>query len=220
MVLYSPLSAVDIAPSGAVTPPNTDLAPDYSIEDPTRNWFIYRRIQMPQGPVLESRNIQESPKSTISHAQKRWNKATALAGRQNLVRDDGVLDVDTLRRVADALPATVGLGIADALRESATTKTMTPKSWTGLLYYSQVDDAGLADPNAENWLRRGGFALGTTAQLPLVRFPAVQSTSDLQRSMPRVTNFVRNNKVPLAVGGGVLAVGIIAAMVYASKDDF
>ena len=206
------LAVVPAAPAGQVAAaPNTSVAPDYSVEDPARNWLY---LQPATGPRVV---LSASPKGVIQRVQKSIN-ATGLK-----VREDGVLDQATLARAAEILPTkwhgvfADGGSLTQALLASERAAQLSPRAYTSLLVLGldPAEASILATPQANfAWLARGGIALGTNAQLPSVRLPAVEKNNALERLAPAPVAFVRRHKTPILVGGGLLAVGLIGYGVW------
>lgn len=209
------IPTIAVIPSGQ-TAPNTDRAPDFSVEDPARNWFYFQ-------PLTGNRVVAAvSPTELISRVQKLINSSGSLR-----VREDGVLDQATLAAAAElfrdgtrwAAAFPDGGTLRQALLAAERSAIMSPRAFTALLLLgldNTVEPFRALSSNRADfaWLSRGGIALGTNAMLPQVRLPVVQKNNALEKLAPTPVAFVRRHKVPFMVGGGVLAVALIGYGVW------
>lgn len=200
--------------------PNTALPPDYSVEDRSRNWFYYTPpIQGEQRQVTIA-----SPREIVRKVQEYINSLGPETVPQAPVRDDGVLDTLTLDAASRVIPErwrgdlASGGTFARHLAQSATEKRLDPIGFTALTLLASP--VLRAEPRANMaWIRGGGIALGTNATISQVKFPAVVESNFLDKSAPRVSNFVRKNKVPLLIAGGVVAVAAVGSVIYFNSKE-
>lgn len=235
-----------VAPQGAASP-DLSQPPSFAVVDPRRNWYYLVPFGSPawvtRGSVRAYAGVpvQRSAAEIIRGAQERINASELQRSAQiqpMYVRDDGVLDVDTLRAAAQEIrrsttdfasrtgtPTGAMNRMIDALNESANAGDLSGQrgmlAWTGLIYVNLLNGTaginGRTTAQINEWLSNGGISLGP-ATTTSIQLPAVAQTSALQRTMPRAVNFARRNKTPILVGGVAIA-GIIAVAIYMNNKD-
>jgi hypothetical protein len=200
--------------------PNTALPPDYSVEDRSRNWFYYT----PPIAGAQREVTVASPREIVRKVQEYINSLPEGTVPQAPVRDDGVLDTMTLDAASKLIPErwngdlASGASFSRHLAQSAAQKRLDPVSYTGLILLST--QVLRAEPRANMaWIRGGGVALGANATIGQVKYPLVVESNFLDKSAPRVSNFVRKNKVPLLIAGGVVAVAAVGSVIYFNSKE-
>lgn len=189
-------------------------------------------------PASEMREVTETSEDMVRRAQTALNQLADDRGDDSaVVRNDGELDVDTLRAAADALdrlssgdaPAgadvtalfTGSSSLVEALRAASQTRRLEgadgARVMQSLIAIGHPGVLSSSKPNVASWLMRGGIRFGTAEQAAAGQYPVVQPASDLQRSLPRTMNFVREYKYPLAIGG-VAIVGAVAYYFYSREQ--
>lgn len=208
--------------SGEVSPalPNTQLPPDYSLEDRTRNWFYYTP------PLADARRevAVASPREIVRKVQQYINSLPPGSVPQAPVREDGVVDTLTLDAASRVIPERWNQPLASGgtlsrhLAQSAEQRQLDPIAFTALILLSNEIIRGEFLAN-HSWITSGGVALGTNATIGQVKFPAVVESNFFDKSVPRVSNFVRKHKVPLLVAGGVVAVAAVGSVIYFNSRE-
>lgn len=237
--------------------PDLSRPPSFAVVDPRRNWYYYVPVGAPtrRGDSRDYTGtvLQRTLSSIVTSAQRRINdgalsRAMADGGAPagDYVRDDGVLDTQTLSAGASEISSFFGESfvqygarasqenssawarypaanrIVNAMVGSARSGALSGESGTnaliGLILLGYLEEAqGRTPAQVEAWLADGGISLGRSGSL-MQNFPPVERTGRFQLAMPRATNFVRRNKVPLAIGG-VTVVGLIATVIYFKSKD-